>query len=105
MLFAKPEGGFRWTEAPKAAQEIDAACERWPGLRTHWLAIQQRLVHTAAREGQAIPVHAGLFGIQFPATEIAPGLNLVYQLKGDTLTMHSVVISEEPRSTSEDGIG
>lgn len=94
MLFAKPAGGFKWTESPQAAQAIDSACEHWPGLRSHWHAIRERLVHTAAQEGQAIRIHAGLFGIQFPSTEAAPALNLVYQLKGETLTMHSVMIPD-----------
>lgn len=95
MLFAKPPGGFKYAETPRAAQQIDDACERWSGMRKHWLAVRERLVLTGAQEGQPLRIHAGLFGIQFPATEAAPALNLVYQLKGDTLTMHSVMVADD----------
>jgi hypothetical protein len=91
LIFAKPPGGFRWTETPDVAARVDGAEERWPRLRERWNAVKERLIHTAARDGLPVKIEAGLFTVQFPPAEEAPGLNLVYRLKGDTLTVLSVM--------------
>lgn len=70
---------------------MDAACEKWPNLRLRWQALRDRLIHTAAKEGQVLRYEAGLFGIQVPASEGTPELWLICQLKGDTLTVRSVM--------------
>lgn len=88
MIFAKPPGGFRWVESAHAQQQVQTANESNPLFGARWLAIRERLIQTAAREGTPLRgMEAGLFTILIVGD---PEIRIVYQLHADTLTVHSV---------------
>jgi hypothetical protein len=90
VIFAKPPGGFRWVESARAVEQIKVAAETASAFSARWEAIKARLVQTAAREGTPVRGQgAGLFTIRIDG---APEIWIVYQLHGDTLTVHSLML-------------
>jgi hypothetical protein len=95
LIFAKPPWGFRWSETPAAAAQVDEEISRNEHIRPRWEGVKDRLVHTAAKEGTPLRgMEAGLFAVAIEATALVGPIWIVYQLSGDTLTVHSVQFPE-----------
>lgn len=92
MIFAKPQGGFRWAVTDKVKDTLNELQLEYPSILDLWQAIKERLIHTGAREGVRIKetgdANVFLFTLQSPHELFR--LQLVYTIKGDTLTVQSV---------------
>ena len=92
MLFAKPPGGFEWTESDQARAQLSEIFRTHPGLVTHWESAKVRLIHTAHREGERVPLleQSNVWLFTLETRDSDPDIQFVFTLKGETLRVESV---------------
>lgn len=97
MIFACPPEGFRVVVDENLNARIDGFAERWSRFQGVFQSSLERLRKTAHKEGTLIRSEAGaVFGWEtvFRSDGQDLLLTLVYRCRGDTLTIHSLVIFE-----------
>lgn len=98
MIFARPPDGFHVVEQEEVTRRIEAEVGEWDRLAEHWTNLKERLSMTGHREGTPVTSEGAGFFVFEPTWSPdlgLPRLRLFYQILGETLTIHSVLVTAE----------